>query len=117
MKASVTCQPFFSQFPTDFASGKRLETATPADDPNQIIEPPKPTEYASIATLQAYVVASQTAAECLVWQRGANGHFPDEPATIQGFDKTIDIPSLSLSIPLEEVYRGIVSAPATEPKS
>ena len=27
----------------DFASGKRLETATPADDPNRTLDPPKPT--------------------------------------------------------------------------
>jgi len=42
----ATCQPFRSQFPTDFASGYMLDSATPADDPNQIIEPPKPTQYA-----------------------------------------------------------------------
>ena len=92
-----------------------VEVLSPSSGDRDLIE--KPAEYASIATLQAYVVASQTAAECLVWQRGANGHFPDEPATIQGFDKTIDIPSLSLSIPLEQVYRGVVSAPATQPKN
>src|SRR5207249_11259388 len=32
---------------TEHASGKMLEIATPADDPNHIIEPPKPTAYAS----------------------------------------------------------------------
>src|SRR6185295_16278892 len=34
------------------ASGNRLDTATPADDPNQIMEPPNPTAYAS--TPQSY---------------------------------------------------------------
>ena len=29
--------------PTDLASGYMLESATPAEEPNQIIEPPKPT--------------------------------------------------------------------------
>ena len=29
--------------PDVFASGKALASATPADEPNQIIEPPKPT--------------------------------------------------------------------------
>jgi hypothetical protein len=29
-----------SHWPTDFASGNRLETATPAEEPNQIIDPP-----------------------------------------------------------------------------
>jgi len=35
--------PWRSQFPTDFASGYMFARATPADEPNQIIEPPKPT--------------------------------------------------------------------------
>src|SRR5689334_955887 len=32
---------------TDFASGKKFDTATPADEPNHSIEPPNPTAYAS----------------------------------------------------------------------
>src|SRR4029434_3451499 len=46
--ATVTCQPCLSHRPTDFASAYMFEIATPAEDPNQIIEPPKPTVYASI---------------------------------------------------------------------
>ena len=41
--ATATCQPERSQGPTARASGKRFVIATPADEPNQIIEPPKPT--------------------------------------------------------------------------
>ena len=37
------CQPWRSHSPTDFASGYMFDSATPADEPNQIIEPPKPT--------------------------------------------------------------------------
>jgi hypothetical protein len=36
-------QPWRSHWPTDLASGNRLDNATPAEEPNQIIEPPKPT--------------------------------------------------------------------------
>src|SRR6516162_8271053 len=43
---TATNQPCRSQRPTDLASGYILEIATPADEPNQIIEPPKPTAYA-----------------------------------------------------------------------
>ena len=46
--ATVTCQPWRNQRPTDFASAYMFEIATPADEPNQIIDPPKPTVYASI---------------------------------------------------------------------
>src|SRR6185312_9021688 len=44
--AIATCQPPRSHANTDFASGKRFVSATPADEPNQIIEPPKPTANA-----------------------------------------------------------------------
>ena len=43
------CQPCLSHSHTDLACGKRLETATPALEPNQIMEPPKPTAKASMA--------------------------------------------------------------------
>src|SRR3954454_6810241 len=45
----ATNQPCRSHRPTDLASGYMLEIATPADEPNQIIEPPKPTAYARMA--------------------------------------------------------------------
>ena len=41
--ATVTCQPSRTHRPTDFASGNMFDNATPALEPNQIIEPPKPT--------------------------------------------------------------------------
>ena len=46
MYDTAISQPCRSQRPTDFASGYMLEIATPAEEPNQIIEPPKPTAYA-----------------------------------------------------------------------
>jgi hypothetical protein len=39
----ATCQPAFSQAATERTGGKKLEIATPADEPNQGSEPPKPT--------------------------------------------------------------------------
>jgi hypothetical protein len=41
--AKTTNHPPLIQANVDLASGKILEIATPADDPNQIIEPPNPT--------------------------------------------------------------------------
>lgn len=43
MYAKVTCHPFFSHSFAFLAWGKILETATPAEEPNQIMEPPYPT--------------------------------------------------------------------------
>jgi hypothetical protein len=45
--ATATNQPPLIHAATDFASGKILEIATPAEDPNQIIDPPNPTAYAT----------------------------------------------------------------------
>ena len=41
--ATAMGHPFLTHSPTDFASGYMFDSATPAEEPNQIIEPPKPT--------------------------------------------------------------------------
>jgi Uma2 family endonuclease len=71
----------------------------------------KPGEYTSLASLQAYIVASQDEPVCQIWLRGADGKVPAQPATIEGRDQVIHIPALSVAIPLAEVYRGIGSNP------
>lgn len=68
----------------------------------------KPSEYIPLDTLQAYIIADQNEAGCLVYLRDSNGRFPDEPVTLIGLDKIIAIPALSLSIPLREIYRGLL---------
>ncbi len=67
----------------------------------------KPHEYMRIAALHIYIVASQSAPECLVWLRGADGTFPADGVLVSGRDQVIEVPSLGLAIPLEEVYRGV----------
>jgi Uma2 family endonuclease len=94
---------------------KELSTEVPA----VVVEVPSPSteemdlnvklsEYSGIASLDAYIVASQDEARCWVWLRDANRAFPELPAEIEGLERTVDVPALSLSIPLEEVYRGII---------
>lgn len=79
----------------------------------------KPSEYLGIATLEVYIIASQNEAVCFVYRRGTDGEFPEEPEVIQGEDNVIDIPALSLSIPLADIYRGLIppSAPADAAKT
>jgi len=77
----------------------------------------KPAEYLSLASLEAYIIASYDEAKCQIWVRGDNRDFSDEPITITGIEKSIDIPALSLSIPLEEIYRGLTLMPASAPKA
>jgi Uma2 family endonuclease len=70
----------------------------------------KPAEYLAMASLQAYVVASQTDAACLAWIRGAGGMFPDEPAEFAA-GEVIAVPSLDVAIPLAAIYAGIDLTP------
>lgn len=65
-------------------------------------------EYRGIASLQAYIVASQDEARCWVWLRTADEGIPELPAEISGLGRSIDIPALSVSIPVAEIYSGIV---------
>lgn len=68
----------------------------------------KPAEYLGLASLDAYIVASQHEAECLVWVRGADGQF-SAPVEIRGIDSTIDITGrgFDLHLPLSAIYRGL----------
>jgi Uma2 family endonuclease len=65
-------------------------------------------EYRSIASLKAYIVASQDDALCWLWLPAADDTIPELPDEISGLERTIDIPALASSIPLAEIYRGIV---------
>jgi Uma2 family endonuclease len=65
----------------------------------------KPDEYMSLASLHAYIIASQTEPRCWVWSRGAHGDFPERPVEIAGLDGLIEIAALGLRIPLAEIYR------------
>jgi Uma2 family endonuclease len=68
----------------------------------------KPAEYMSLASLEAYIVASQDVPQCWIWTRGASRRFPGLPQEIQGAEQVIDVPALGLSLPIREIYRGIV---------
>lgn len=67
----------------------------------------KPAEYTGLDTLRAYIVASQTARECLVWLRQADGKFLGEGELVSGRGQVIAVPALGLVLPLADVYRGV----------
>jgi len=67
----------------------------------------KPAEYASLPTLAVYIVARQDRAECVLWPRGADGAFAEEPVTVDGHDAVIEVAGLGVYIPLAGIYRGI----------
>ena len=69
----------------------------------------KPAEYTSLPSLHCYIVASQTAPECLVWLRSGTGAFSTEGELVSGHNQVIRIASLGILISLAEVYRGMAA--------
>jgi Uma2 family endonuclease len=69
----------------------------------------KPSEYLSLASLDAYVIASQTEPALLVYVRGADGRFPAEPREIGGHGAILLLTTrhFSVSLRLADVYKGI----------
>ena len=71
----------------------------------------KPVEYTALASLVAYIVASQDDVACLMWVRGPSGEFAAEPIEVAGADATLRIPELNMSLSLSDIYRGIDLSP------
>ncbi len=73
----------------------------------------KPAEYMSLASLEAYIVASQDEPRVTIWQRAAGGDrtFPRLPIELDQRDDVIAIAAPGLAIPLADVYRGILEFP------
>lgn len=67
----------------------------------------KPSEYLSLPSLEAYIVASQDEPLCYVWQRRADGMFDAAPQVVKGRDQSNQIAALSVALPLARVYAGI----------
>jgi Uma2 family endonuclease len=82
-----------------------VEVITPSSEERDLGS--KPLEYLNIASLQAYIVASQDEPLCYVWVRGPDSRFQERPAEIRGRDQMIQVAALGIVISLAEVYRGI----------
>lgn len=70
----------------------------------------KPAEYTGLPSLETYIVASQDEPICWVWQRQENGDFPSIPDEVKGRSAAIALAARGISIPLDEIYRGIGTA-------
>lgn len=65
-------------------------------------------EYTSLASLEAYIVASQDEVIAWVWMRdGERRAFPSTPKEIAGRQSAMEIAALGLTLPMDELYRGI----------
>ncbi len=69
----------------------------------------KPDEYLAIASLDAYLVASQNEPSIMLWMRGANGEFPPGPQEIGGLDAVVEVKGrgFMVNLSLARIYEGI----------
>lgn len=92
--------------------GKAIESS----DPLVIVEVVSPSsfhldtvvkrdEYLALPSLQAYIVASQDEPAADIWLRQPDGQFPETPIELVGRDAAIEIPALSVTLPLADLYR------------
>ncbi len=83
-----------------------FEVLSPSSVDTDMLEKPK--EYMSFETLEAYVVASQDAALCWIWQRDpATGTFPEKPLKVAGRGQSLSFAARGIALPLVEIYRNI----------
>jgi Uma2 family endonuclease len=73
-------------------------------------------EYIAIASLQEYVLASQDRPLVQTFRRSADGEWAVGP-WVEGLDASLAFPSLGVTVPLAEVYAGVVFPPAAEPSA
>ena len=70
-------------------------------------------EYTSLPSLQAYIVASQEQPLVWLWQRDEDtGAFPAQPVEISGMRGEIALAAFGVTLPLSDIYRGLVGEAA-----
>ena len=71
----------------------------------------KAAEYLLLPTLHAYLVLSQDEPKAWIWIRGETD-FGAAPEVVTGDQGIVGVPSLSIELPLSEIYRGFGTAAA-----
>ena len=66
----------------------------------------KAAEYLRLPNLAAYIVFAQDEPKAWLWLRTASG-FSSTPEIVAGRDVSIQMPALSIELPLSQVYAGI----------
>lgn len=98
--------------PKDYAARKPVLVAEVLSSSSIAVDMvEKRDEYLQLPTLQAYLVCSQDEPRAWLFAR-ENGAFPQHPVMIEGREAAVDIPGLSLSLPMADIFAGIPD-PAT----
>jgi Uma2 family endonuclease len=63
-------------------------------------------EYKQVGTLETIMVIEPNAAEVVVWSRGADRNWVRE--VVEGLDHAVAVPAIGITLPLTELYDGVV---------
>ena len=84
------------------------EVLSPSSIATDMIE--KRDEYLQLATLESYLICAQDEPRAWLFVR-EDGRFPASPVMIEGREATVDVPALSLSLAMADIFAGIPDAP------
>ena len=54
-------------------------------------------------------MASQDEVACVLWVRDSRGQFLSEGIDVKGLDAMVEVTAMGVSIPLRQIYAGLVS--------
>ena len=66
----------------------------------------KATEYLRLPNLAAYIAFAQHEPKAWIWLRTMSG-FSSIPEVVAGRDLSVQVPALSIELPLSQIYAGI----------
>ena len=69
----------------------------------------KPEDYMALASLDAFIIASQSEPAMLIYERGSDGLFPTAPREVSGSDAAVTIKGRQFEVTLRfaDIYKGI----------
>jgi len=74
-------------------------------------------EYRAIASVQTYLICSQDEPRAWVWQRRADGTWPEEPVELRGRNGTVTLPEFAIELSMASVFLDVPDTPAAANRS
>jgi Uma2 family endonuclease len=88
------------------------EVLSPSTEDVDFVE--KLQEYRAVASVQTYLICSQDEPRAWVWQRRADGTWPERPVELEGRESAIALPEFGIELPMAGIFRDIPDRPAPE---
>jgi Uma2 family endonuclease len=85
------------------------EVLSPSTEDVDFVE--KLQEYRAIASVQTYLICSQDEPRAWVWQRRADGTWPERPVVLEGRESAITLPEFGIELPMAGIFQDIPDPP------